>query len=74
MTGFFVCGSLPDTILCVLLVSVIEDNTGKMNSKENDRSLAFANILSEVLERILLISLKRQHDTDVCFRPYLHVL
>lgn len=76
-TGLLVHGILPDSITSVLLVPVIKDKVGKINSIDNYRPIALASILSKVLERILLTRLemfvlttdnqfgfKRKHGTD----------
>uniref|UniRef100_A0A671UZC4 Reverse transcriptase domain-containing protein n=1 Tax=Sparus aurata TaxID=8175 RepID=A0A671UZC4_SPAAU len=78
-TGLLVHGILPDSILSVVLVPVIKDKAGKLNSSENYRPIALASILSKVLEKILLNRLeqyilttdnqfgfKRKHGTDMC--------
>ena len=78
-TGLLVHGILPDSILSVVLVPVINDKAGKLNSSENYRPIALASILSKVLEKILLNRLeqyilttdnqfgfKRKHGTDMC--------
>ncbi len=72
-------GVLPDSIISVLLVPVIKDEAGKLNSMDNYRPIALASILSTVLERILLTRLemfvltpdnqfgfKRKHGTEMC--------
>ena len=78
-TGCIVHGILPDSIMAVLLVPVIKDKAGKLNSSANYRPIALANVLSKVLERILLKRLERyihtasnqfgfksKHSTDMC--------
>ena len=78
-TGLIVHGVLPDSITSVLLVPVIWEKVGKLNSMDNDRPIACASILSKVLERILLTRLemfvlttdnqfdfKRTHGTNMC--------
>ncbi len=78
-TGFLVHGVLPNSIMSVLLVPVLKDKAGKLNSIDNYRPIALASILSKVLERILLTKLemyvlttdnqfgfKRKHGTDLC--------
>ena len=41
-------------IISVILVPVIKDKTGKINSKDNYRPIALASVLSKVFERVLL--------------------
>ena len=78
-TGCLVHGTLPDSILAVLLVLVIKDKVGKLNSSENYRPIALASIVSKVLEIILMSRLERyiltadnqfgfkhKHSTDMC--------
>ncbi len=57
-TGFMVHGVLPDSITSVLLVPVIKDKAGKLNSMDNYRPIALASILSKVQEIILLTRLE----------------
>lgn len=79
LTGCLVHGVLPKAIMAVMLVPVLKDKTGKLNSISNYRPIALASILSKVLERILLGKLemyiltydnqfgfKRKHGTDLC--------
>ena len=78
-TGFMVHGVLPNSILSVLLVPVLKDKAGKLNSRDNYRPIALASILSKVLERVILnrieiyvlttdnqFGFKRKHSTDLC--------
>ena len=78
-TGLIVHGVLPDAIISVLLVPVIKDKAGKLNSMDNYRPIALASILSKGLERILPTRLemfvlttdnqfgfKRKDGTDMC--------
>lgn len=53
-TGFLTHGILPDSMLSVLLVPVIKDKAGKLCNIDNYRPIALANIVSKVLETILL--------------------
>ena len=79
ITGFFVHGSLPESMLSVILVPVIKDKAGSIASKENYRPIALASVLSKVIEKIMLNRLveyfdtspnqfgfKRKHGTDQC--------
>ena len=78
-TGFLVHGVLPDSILSVLLVPVLKEKAGKINSMDNYRPIAIASVLSKVLERIILnrmemyelttdnqFGFKRKYSTDLC--------
>ena len=42
ITGFFVHGFLPSSLLSVVLVPIIKDKCGKINSKDNYRPIALA--------------------------------
>lgn len=53
-TGLLLHDILPDSILSVMLVPIIKDKAGKINSMDNYRPIALASILSKVLERTLL--------------------
>ncbi len=72
-------GLLPVSMIAVLLVPVIKDETGKINSKDNYYPIALASVISKIVERILLDRLKmylltndnqygfkRKHGTDMC--------
>ena len=45
ITGFFVHGFLPNSLLSVVLVPIIKGKCGKINSKENYRPIALASIM-----------------------------
>lgn len=76
---FFVHGYLPDSLLTVILVPVIKNKAGNINSIDNYRPIALASILSKVIENIILVRIqlqletnpnqfgfKRNHSTDQC--------
>ena len=78
-TGFFVHGYLPDSMLTVILVPIIKNKAGDINSLNNYRPVALACILSKVIEYIMLDRLelylltnpnqfgfKKGHGTDQC--------
>ena len=53
ITGFFVHGFLPSSLLSVVsvvLVPVITDKCSKINSKDNYRPIALASIVSTILK------------------------
>ena len=50
----FVHGFLPGNLMSVILVPIIKDKAGKINSKDNYRPIALASIISKVLEMIIL--------------------
>ena len=51
-------GTLPDSMLSVVLVPVIKDKSGKVGSIDNYRPIALASILSKVLEKLVTLSMK----------------
>jgi hypothetical protein len=59
MTSFIVHGHLPDTLMSVVLVPIIKDKSGKINSKDNYRPIAIASTMSKLLEKLLLERLKK---------------
>ena len=78
-TGLLVHGVLPDSMLSVVLVPVIKDKVGKINSSDNYRPIALASVLSKVLEAVLLgrvekyvlttdnqFGFKKKLGTDLC--------
>ena len=58
-TGLLVHGVLPDSMLSVVLVPVIKDKVGKINSSDNYRPIALASVLSKILEIVLLDRIKK---------------
>ena len=52
-TGFFVHGFLPESMLTVVLVPIIKNKAGNINSINNYRPIALASILSKVIENII---------------------
>ena len=54
ITGFFVHGFLPSSLLSVVLVPSIKDKCSRINSKDNYRPIALACIVSKIVENILL--------------------
>ena len=53
-SGFFIHGFLPDSMISVLIVPVIKDKAGAINSKDNYRPIALASIVSKIIEKIML--------------------
>ena len=79
MTSFLVHGQLPESLMSVVLVPIIKDKSGKINSKDNYRPIAIASIMSKLIEKLLLERLskflltsphqfgfKPKHSTDAC--------
>ena len=79
MTSFLVHGYLPESLMSVILVPIIKDKSGKINSKDNYRPIAIASTMSKLLEILLLDRLsnylltssnqfgfKAKHSTDAC--------
>ena len=86
-TGLLVHAVLPATLLSVVLVPVIKDKVGKLNSSDNYRPIALASVMSKVLETVLLSRLeryimstdnqfgfKRKHGTDMCIYALKEIL
>ena len=48
ITSFFIHGFLPESMLSVLVVPVIKDKAGNINSKDNYRPIALASIISKI--------------------------
>ena len=63
LSGFFVHGFLPDAMLSVVLVPIIKDKCGKINSKDNYRPVALASVTSKIVEMILLDRMSDELDT-----------
>ena len=58
-TGLFVHGVLPDSMLSGILVPIVKDKVGKLNSSDNYRPIAIANVMSKVMESVILCRLER---------------
>ena len=54
LTGFFVHGHLPDSMLAVVLVPIIKDRAGRIDQLDNYRPIALASVLSKIVESIIL--------------------
>ena len=87
LTGFFVHGYLPESLLTVILVPIIKNKAGNISSKDNYRPIALASIISKVIEKIILsriqhqletnsnqFGFKRNHGTDQCIYALKEVL
>ena len=79
ITSFFIHGFLPDSMLSVLIIPVIKDKAGNINSKDNYRPIALASIISKIVEMIMFdrmethlltqpnqFGFKKKHGTDQC--------
>ena len=79
VTGFFVHGYLPKSMMTVVLIPIIKNKAGNINSVDNYRPIALASILSKVIEIIILsrienylitkpnqFGFKPKHGTDQC--------
>ena len=53
-TGFFVHGFFPESMLTVVLVPIIKNKAGNINSINNYCPIALASILSKFIENIIL--------------------
>ena len=49
-TGLFVHGFLPDSMLEIVVVLVIEDTTGNIDQVDNYRPIAPASVISKVVD------------------------
>ena len=78
-SAFFIHGTLPESMLDVILVPVIKDRSKKISCKDNYRPIALASVMSKVVELILLrraqswlstecnqFGFKPEHGTDMC--------
>ena len=54
LSGLFVHGFLPDSMLAVVLVPIIKDKIGRIDRIDNHRPIALPSVLSKVVESILL--------------------
>ena len=85
ITGCFVHGFLPDSMLSTFLVPIIKDKTGRIDRMDNYRPIALASVMSKVVEIILLniiskllstysnqFGFQQKLGTDTCRPPYLH--
>ena len=54
ITGFFVHGFLPDSMLSTVLVPITKNKTSRIDRMDNYRPIAFASVMSKVVEIILL--------------------
>lgn len=54
LSGLLMHGILADSVLSVLLVSVVKDKAGKISSRKKYRQIALASLLSKILEHIFL--------------------
>ena len=68
-TGFLIYGVLPNSLMSVILVLVIKDKAGKMNSKGNYRPIALASTLSKVSERAILRKIETFLTTSLDLNP-----
>ena len=50
-TGMLVHGILPNAMISVILVPIIKDKTGKINSKDNYRVIALVSIMSKIKKK-----------------------
>ena len=53
-TSFFVHGILPDSLMSVVLVPIVKNKCGNINSKDNYRPIALASIVSKLMEKVIL--------------------
>ena len=78
-TSLFSHGFLPESLMSVVLVPIIKDKSGRINSKDNYRPIAITSTSSKLLEKIIFDRLsnyllttsnqfgfKANHSTDAC--------
>ena len=78
-TSLFVHGILPNSLMSVVLVPVIKNKCGNINSQDNYRPIALASIMSKIMEKVILARIekflvtnknqfgfKKDHGTDQC--------
>ncbi|CAL4180217.1 unnamed protein product, partial [Meganyctiphanes norvegica] len=78
-SGLLVHGVLPDSLMSVVLVPIVKNKCGNINSKDNYRPIALASIVSKLMEIIILnrienflitnanqFGFKKGHGTDQC--------
>ena len=79
VTGFLVHGYLPKNMMTVVLIPIIKNKAGNINSVDNYRPIALASILSKIIEIIIRsrienflvtkpnqFGFKSKHGTDQC--------
>ena len=54
ISSLFIHGFLPDSMLSVVLVPVIKNKSRRINDSDNYRPIALANIVSKVVEKVIL--------------------
>lgn len=87
ITGFFIHGFLPESMLSVVLVPNIKDKSGNIASKDNYRPIALASIISKVVEIIIMdriemclltnsnqFGFKPKHGTDQCIYVFKEIV
>ena len=78
-SSFFVHGFLPSTLMSTVLVPIIKNKSGNVNSSDNYRPIALGSVISKLVERIVLdrieyllitnknqFGFKQNHGTDQC--------
>ena len=63
-SGLFVHSFLPSSLMSVVLIPIIKNKCGNINSKDNYRPIALASVVSKVLEKIILSRLENYVDTN----------
>ena len=80
VSSLFIHGFLPDSMLSVVLVPVIKNESRRINDSDNTRPIALASIVSKVVEKVILNRIsefllttcnqyfKNKLGTDMCIR------
>ena len=79
LSSMFVHGFLPQTLMSIILVPIIKNKAGNVNSRDNYRPIALASVLSKLIEKVILnrtehllttshnqFGFKKKHGTDQC--------
>ena len=87
LSGLFVHGFLPSSLMSVVLIPIIKNKCGSISSKDNYRPIALASIVSKLIEVVILnrienflvtsdnqFGFKNGHGTDHCIYVLKEVL
>ena len=82
-TGLLVHGTLPESMIAVVLVPIVKNKRASICSKSNYRPIALASILSNIFEKLLYdrisyalttcsnqFGFKTKHSTDMCIYAF----
>ena len=82
-TGLLVHGTLPESMIAVVLVPIVKNKRASICSKSNYRPIALASIVSKIFEKLLYdrisyalttcsnqFGFKTKHSTDMCIYAF----